>query len=205
VAIAASGVVNFDFVIALTELLPGRLEAKVETVYVSLIGAEASDPRITCVLEHSGESSARRRDGATVQITAAPRRAPISAAKAEGEFGGPPSSLRLAFWGRSPAARWRLYIEPEVITRSNVDLSGLSKIQIGIACAGFGSYSRRFSSCSGTTAATATDKGATVNHALDPPFRADAVDPPRGLTPSTTSADPRFQPGLGALRCRVGT
>jgi hypothetical protein len=82
VAIAASGVVNFDFVIALTELLPGRLEAKVETVYVSLIGAEASDPRITCVLEHSGESSARRRDGATVQITAAPRRAPISAAKA---------------------------------------------------------------------------------------------------------------------------
>ncbi len=124
---------EFDFSIALNELLSGRFETKVDTVYVSLIGATSDDPRITCILEHSGQESIKRRDGTIVNVMSSPRRAPISASKAAGEFGGMQDPLHASYWGRSPSARWRLSIEPEVFLRSNINLSGLSEIQIAIA------------------------------------------------------------------------
>lgn len=124
---------EFEFSIPIYDLLPNRLEPKVDTVYVSLIGATANDPRISCILEHSGQAYTRRRDGSIVTIFAPARQGPISASKVEGEFGGLQDPLHATFWGRSPAARWRLFIEPEVLTRSNVDLSGVSEIQIAVA------------------------------------------------------------------------
>lgn len=125
---------DFDFSIALDELLDNRFEVKIDTVYVSLIGATASDPYITCLLEHSGLASIRRQDGTIAQVTAPAKWASVTAAKTAGEFGGVQEDplQHLSFWGRSPAARWRLYIEPQVLQRSNVDLSGLSEIQIAI-------------------------------------------------------------------------
>jgi hypothetical protein len=121
-----------EFRISLDELLPGRWEAKVDAVYISLVGATAADPRITCIVEHTGQGLAKRRDGTVVEISAPPRMAPVAAAKLDGELGGPPSFAPLPFWGRTPAAKWRLAIEPEVMARSAVDLSALSAVQIAI-------------------------------------------------------------------------
>jgi hypothetical protein len=124
---------DIEVIIRLEDLLPERFEAKVDSVFVALVGATASDPRITCILEHGGGAAARRPDGTTVVVSALPQRASIAASKIAGEFGGPQAQIRLAFWGRSPAARWRLFIEPEVMSRSNVDLSGLSGIEVAIS------------------------------------------------------------------------
>jgi hypothetical protein len=57
----------------------------------------------------------------------------LLASKISGDLQGPlDEELLLAVWGRSPAARWRLYIEQAVMDRSRVDLSGLSGIELAI-------------------------------------------------------------------------
>jgi len=102
-------------------------------VFVSLVGATADDPLITCLLEHSGQSLYRRADGTRLAVTAPARIAPVAAGKRADNLGGVQGGLHTAFWGRSPATQWRLIIEPEERTRANVNLSALSEIQVGIA------------------------------------------------------------------------
>ena len=125
---------SIEFTIGLDELLPGRFEAKVEHVFFSLIGATAADPRITCMVDHSGLAYAKRENGELVTIVAPPRRTSVAAGTRRDELGGEivPSHLPL-FWGRSPATTWGLSIEPEVMSMSTVDLSQLSAVQVAIA------------------------------------------------------------------------
>jgi len=121
------------FSISLGELPTRSFEAKVDTVFVSLVGSTADDPLITCLLEHSGQSNYRRTTGATLTVNAPARSAPVAASKRADSLGGILSDLHTPFWGRSPATQWRLIIEPEEMTRSNVNLSALTEVQVGIA------------------------------------------------------------------------
>jgi hypothetical protein len=95
---------ELGFIIPLADIFPNRLETKIDTIYVSLVGSTANDPRITCMLEHSGQAFAKRRDGTVIQVTAPARQAPVLATKTAGEFGGLQDPLHISFWGRSPAA-----------------------------------------------------------------------------------------------------
>ena len=53
-----------------TEMPEGRFEAKVLSVAVALVGATANDPSVTVMVEHTGESTVRRLDGQTINISA---------------------------------------------------------------------------------------------------------------------------------------
>ncbi len=110
-----------------TELKIGRAE-------VALIGAKV-DPNHNWVqieLEHCGDATNLRQDATPVVIKAPPRRE-LSPAQV---LGINPDDLdersKQQFWGRSPAARWRIRIPEEDAAAAGLDLSGLSQIQLAI-------------------------------------------------------------------------
>jgi hypothetical protein len=117
-----------EFEIALSEIYPERFECKIEGASLGLIGAASTDPSINCVLTHRGESSAVRLDGTVVQLSYPPRGCPLAAVKTAAEIDTAPVSQPEAFWGRSPAAKWRLYVEPAAMAKS--DLTGLMEVVI---------------------------------------------------------------------------
>ena len=126
--------------IAILDLPPTRFEAKVEFVYVSLVGASAVAPVITCILEHAGQFSSKRRDGSEAQMTLQPKRASVLAAKTPQQYSGiisGQSSQEVNFWGRGVATGWHLTIEPLEVAQTQVDLFGLSEIQFGIGYQSF--------------------------------------------------------------------
>jgi hypothetical protein len=98
-----------------------------------------------------------RQDGTPVLIKAPPRREPSPAQL----LGINPDDLdersKQQFWGRSPAARWRIRIREEDAAAARLDLSGLSQIQIAIK---FGYHVR-------AVARNATD-AVTLAHAASP-------------------------------------
>jgi len=110
-----------------TELKIGRAE-------VALIGAKV-DPNHNWVqieLEHCGDAANLRQDATPVLIKAPPRRE-LSPAQV---LGINPDDLdersKQQFWGRSPAARWRIRIAEQDAAAAGLDLSGLSAIQLAI-------------------------------------------------------------------------
>src|SRR5262249_46929695 len=108
-----------------------RFECKIDTVSVALVGATASGAFIPCLLVHRGEGQAKRLDGTIVRTAFPPLALPVAASMAD-DGSAAPAGQSAAFWGRSPAARWRLTIEPQAMTTSHVDLSGLTKIVLTI-------------------------------------------------------------------------
>lgn len=69
-----------------------------------------------------------------------PRTTVVQTAKAAGAFtgahlGDDPESLN--FWGRGVATTWRVTIEAEEMSRRQVDLSGLSSIDLEIGYTAF--------------------------------------------------------------------
>lgn len=118
--------------VTLADLLDNRFECKMEGAVVALDGATAGQPLINCVLMHEGTSKVQRMNGTVLVYDFPPRGAPLLAAKSDSALGQIPASEPEAFWGRSPAARWRLYIEPEVMANAAVNLSGVQKIVIGV-------------------------------------------------------------------------
>lgn len=124
---------TFSFDLRLDDLLPARFDAKIEAVFVALVGAASDEPRITCILEHAGDASVQKPDGSVLTVSAPPRQVPVAAGKLLGDLGGLGSGSRSPFWGRSPAARWRLRIEPEVVTRGHVDLTNLNAVQVAVS------------------------------------------------------------------------
>ncbi|WP_329110736.1 hypothetical protein OG792_17005 [Micromonospora sp. NBC_01699] len=88
-----------------TELRIGRAE-------VALIGAatKPTHPWVQVELEHCGTATNRRRDGSLVTIDA-PRRGEASPAQLVGiDPDDLDESDKQVFWGRSPAARWRISV-----------------------------------------------------------------------------------------------
>jgi hypothetical protein len=126
-----SKVVSFD--VPISTFSPST-ELKIWRTEVSLIGASV-DPNhdwVQVELEHCGDATNLRHDKTSVVIKAPPRRE-LSPAQVQGiNPNDLDESSKQQFWGRSPAARWRIRIPEESAAAAGLDLSGLSQIQLAI-------------------------------------------------------------------------
>lgn len=90
---------------------------------------------INCVLMHRGESSSVRLDGSVTHLHYPPRGCPLPAVKTTAQIDSAPSSSPEAFWGRSPVAKWRLYVEPDALSKA--DLTGLTEVLVSLSYKAF--------------------------------------------------------------------
>ena len=126
--------------VELPDLPPTRFEAKAIYVLLGLTGASANVPAISCLVEHAGRFSSRKRDGSVGSLLLRPRPTVVQTAKTGltytgVQIGTNPSEL--SFWGRGVATAWHVAIEPDEMARRQIDLSGLSAIQIEIGYEAF--------------------------------------------------------------------
>jgi hypothetical protein len=121
--------------VRLGDLPSTRFEAKATYVLLALTGATANIPAISVLVEHGGETGSRMRDGSEQLQILRPRTAVVQTAKTGDVFSGThvaddPDDL--SFWGRGMATTWRITIEPEEMTDRQIDLSGLTAVDIEI-------------------------------------------------------------------------
>lgn len=119
----------------LEDLPPTRFEAKAAYALLSLVGATANVPALSCIVEHSGRSSSRRRDNTVAELVLRPRATVVQTAKTGLAFTGAHAGIdpgELSFWGRGVATGWHVFIEPDEMTRRDVDLTGLTSIELEI-------------------------------------------------------------------------
>ena len=131
---------NLVLTVNLADLPPTRFEAKVTYVLLSLTGAAANVPAISCLVTHGGQYTMRKRDGSLAGLILKPRVTVVQTAKSGISFigvriGANPDDL--SFWGRGVAATWTIAIEPDEMSRREVDLSGLSAIEVEIGYEAF--------------------------------------------------------------------
>ncbi len=90
------------------------------------------------VVTHSGRCSELLADGSILTQLLEPRSTIVQVA-VEGATGvgfgtGPSSEQRpTAFWRRSVATEWRLFIEPDVLLDRKVNLAGLTRIDVALS------------------------------------------------------------------------
>jgi hypothetical protein len=121
--------------VRLADLPSTRLEAKATYVLLALVGATATIPAISVLVEHGGEAGSRMRDGTEQVQFLRPRTTVVQTAKTGDVFAGAHAGDDpddLSFWGRGMATTWRVTIEAEEMTRHQVDLAGLTAIDIEI-------------------------------------------------------------------------
>ena len=127
------------FTVRIEDLPTSRLEAKIDSVYVAFVGAKPKSNFISAIVEHSGRYSEKKRNGTVLDVALQPRRevviAKIEPIQIPGNQVGDPQELE--FWGKGVAASWYLYIEPSELTNNQVDLSGLTEIQVWIGYQSF--------------------------------------------------------------------
>jgi hypothetical protein len=124
----------------LQDIPPTRFEAKASYVKLSLTGTTANVPAISCLVEHGGRFTTRKRDGSTVSLILKPRPSVVQTAKTGITYTGVrigDSPDDLSFWGRGVATTWNVSIEPDEMTRRQIDLSGLSAIEFEIGYEAF--------------------------------------------------------------------
>jgi hypothetical protein len=133
---------NLVVPIELNALPAARFEAKVNYVLLSLTGATANAPLISCIVEHAGPFATKKRDGSTVSRLLRPRFTVIQTAKAG--ISGTHTGIKaadnpsvLSFWGRGIATTWNVSIEPDEMTLRQIDLSALSAIEVEIGYEAF--------------------------------------------------------------------
>jgi hypothetical protein len=126
--------------INLADLPPTRFEAKAIYVLLALTGASANVPAISCLVEHAGRFSSRKRDGSISGLVLRPRVTVVQTAKTGLTYTGVrigTNPSELSFWGRGVATAWHVSIEPDEMARQQIDLSGLSAIEIEIGYEAF--------------------------------------------------------------------
>ncbi|KAB8140042.1 hypothetical protein F8S13_25545 [Chloroflexia bacterium SDU3-3] len=128
---------TLSFALGLADLPSSRYEAKVTGVRLSLVGATANAPSISCVVRHSGSFAEKRlSDGAAVNMLLRPRVAVVPASQGALAYTGSVTGLspkELDFWGRGVAAGWMLLVEAEEIASKQIDLSALTKIEVELS------------------------------------------------------------------------
>jgi len=126
--------------VTLQDLPPTRFEAKAIYVLLSLTGATANVPAISCLVEHAGRFTTRKCNGTLSSLLLRPRLTVVQTAKTGLTYTGVRignSPQDLSFWGRGVATMWQVSIEPDEMTRRQIDLSGLSAIEIEIGYEAF--------------------------------------------------------------------
>ncbi|WP_211589080.1 hypothetical protein, partial [Allorhizocola rhizosphaerae] len=128
-----------SFTVELGQFAPQHTELKIGRAEVALIGATTKPTHqwVQVELEHCGTATNLRRDG-TVVTTDAPLRGEASPAQLVGiNPDGLDETDKQVFWGRSPAARWRISITPQAAAEAELDLTGLTEIQLAVKYAYF--------------------------------------------------------------------
>lgn len=131
---------NLLLTVELQDLPPARFEAKTIYVLLSLSGAAANVPAISCLVEHGGQYTMAKRDGSIAGLILKPRVTVVQTAKSGITFTGVrigSSPQELSFWGRGVATSWTISIEPDEMQRRQIDLAGLSAIEIEIGYEAF--------------------------------------------------------------------
>lgn len=121
--------------VRLGDLPSTRFEAKATYILLALTGATANIPAISVLVEHGGETGSTMRDGSVQLQLLRPRTTVVQTAKTGDVFSGThvaDDPDELSFWGRGMATTWRITIEPEEMTRRQIDLSGLTAVDIEI-------------------------------------------------------------------------
>jgi hypothetical protein len=128
------------FPVAPTDLAGERWEAKVMEATVVLHGVKAATPTFALDVKHSGRCADRRKDGTTVTQILRPRSTPVqvgasgTSGVAAGSVTGPDTHERPTdFWRRAVATEWTLSIEAGVLQARQVDLSGLTRIDVALS------------------------------------------------------------------------
>jgi hypothetical protein len=121
--------------VRLGDLPSTRSEAKATDIQLALTGATANIPAISVLVEHDGQTASTMREGSEQRQLLRPRTTVVQTAKTGDVFSGArfadgPDDL--SFWGRGMATTWRITIEPDEMTRRQIDLSGLTAVDIGI-------------------------------------------------------------------------
>jgi hypothetical protein len=135
-SLAGSGSATFQVTLA---EFGEHTELKIGQVGVALIGARTS-PNHTWVqvnLDHLGPEMNVRKNGTEVTIDAPRRYESVAAQIGEIDPQGLDDLEKQQFWGRSPAARWRIGITPEAAAQAGLDLSALTEIQLAVKYAYF--------------------------------------------------------------------
>jgi hypothetical protein len=128
------------FTLDVTNLPPSRYEDKVESVFLAFVGAKTKHPGVTCILEHGGQWTTRRRDGTHKALRLPPRRTPVLAASSRREADWltfQRERTDVGFFGRGTATTWRLALEPHEAATNTVDLGQVSEVLIGIGYRSF--------------------------------------------------------------------
>jgi hypothetical protein len=131
---------ELSLVLDLGGLPPSRYEDKVESVFVALVGATTKNPGVTCILEHGGQWTSRRRDGTKTTQRLSPRRTAVLGATSRREADWltfQRERTDAGFFGRGVATTWRLALERHEADTNAIDLEGMSEILVGVAYRSF--------------------------------------------------------------------
>lgn len=128
----------FDFTIEMTDIPAGHFDAKIQNVYVAFVGANSPSGVISCEIRHGDRYVQMRPDGTISTQLLKPRLTTKPARTTPLELGGvdfnsdspltAPQSL--AFWGRGLGGRWEISIPQSEFTLHNVNLAGLTEVQV---------------------------------------------------------------------------
>lgn len=118
------------------DLLNDRLEAHLESVFVSLIGAKSLSGVVSVRVEHFGKCTYElRQKKKEITLVLNPHEAiAIAGFKPLGDQASTAigTTRDAGFWGKGIIARWRIRIEDDEMKKNQVDLSNLQEIQIWV-------------------------------------------------------------------------
>jgi hypothetical protein len=129
--------------VAIADQPQAHAKAKVEAVYVALVGAKAKAFPVNVVVEHSGQCIERVSERETTRLLMQPRTMTVLAGAAVTDLSGStitsthPTS---AIWGRPAAATWRISIDGDELDRAGLDLAALERIDVQILYRGLSDY-----------------------------------------------------------------
>jgi hypothetical protein len=129
---------RFGFSVQPSVVPANRADAKVTGVRLALVGAAHPDNEVSCEVRHGAKYQQRRDDGSifTQQLKSlvSTRFAKLRALGGDEGLSTdpePPAVGSLAFWGRGIGGDWEVSV-PGSRLNSNLDLSGLTEIQVWI-------------------------------------------------------------------------
>lgn len=130
---------RFTFRVDVSDLPQDHFDTKVKSVRLAFVGASHPSGEISCEVRHGGRYEQRRRGG-TIAIQELEPRLSTRPAKTtrllpdEGLGFDPPLTAprSLAFWGRGIGGDWELTIPESQFASGNLDLSGVTEIQVWI-------------------------------------------------------------------------
>lgn len=130
---------RFTFRVEVSDLPQNHFDTKIKSVRLAFVGASHPNNEISCEVRHGGRYEQRRRDG-TIAIQHLEPHLSTRPAKTtgllpdEGLGNDPPLTAprSLSFWGRGIGGDWELTIPESQFESGNLDLSGVTEIQVWI-------------------------------------------------------------------------